>query len=273
MNNKKALQLEELEILKFIKSFCEKNNIRFYMQGGTFLGAIRHKGFIPWDDDADIGIPRKDYERFVELMKTNDDDRYEITTYKDENSDYNYICKVHSKKIMVKETNYSNDRTYGIWVDVFPLDGMPNNRIIRKIHKYRLLYHRAMWKLSDESNISKSNNRKSFIDKVIIFLGTKLKIGKIFNKKKEIFKINKLLKKFDYDKSINVVNFMGAYKFREMFNRRIYDEKSNYEFENIQLPGPKDYDFYLTQMYGDYMTPPKKELQDVHSLEIVKGEK
>lgn len=275
MDNKKVLQLEELEILKFIIDVCEKNNIRYYMQGGTMLGAIRHKGFIPWDDDADIGIPRSDFTKFVKVIREIDDCKYDILTYQDEESDYNFICKIHSKNIKVRETNYNSNREYGIWVDIFTLDGLPNNKILRTIHKYRLLFHRAMWKLSDNGeNINLVNGRKSLFDKVIIFFGIKLKIGKLFKKKNEMYKINKLLSKYCFDKSKYVVNFMGAYKFREMFERKIYDDYDYYKFENIELPGPKNYDFYLTQMYGDYMKLPKKEMRDVHSLEIIsKGDK
>jgi len=267
----KILHDEELKILMHLKMIFEKYNIRYYMLGGTFLGAIRHKGFIPWDDDIDIGIPRNDYELFIKKCREELDKEYKLITLKDEESKYNYLCKIESSRVKLYDDGCRIAKTYGAWIDIFPLDGMPNNLLLRKIHTFNLLRHRAYWKLTENcGNVAINSNHRTKFESLIIKLGLKFNIGKIFSKSKEINKINNLLKKYDYDESKYIVNFMGAYKMKEMFERKIFDDADMYKFENTELPAPKNFDFYLTQLYGDYLTPPKKEERNPHNTHLKK---
>lgn len=266
----KILHNEEIEILKNVLEICNNNNIRTYMLGGTFLGAIRHKGFIPWDDDIDLGIPREEYEKLLKLCPQYLNKNYRLITLNDEESKYNYLCKIQSDNVKLYDDGCRIEKTYGAWIDIFPLDGMPNNYILRQIHKFNLLKHRAFWKLTENcGNVAINNNHRSRIEKIIIFIGLKFKVGNLFDKKREIFKIDKLLKKYKYEESRYIVNFMGAYKFKEMFERKIFDNSTKYKFETLELNGPKDYDFYLNQLYGDYMTPPNKEERNPHNTKII----
>lgn len=278
MDRNKELDIvhkEELRILENLLKIFQKYNIRNYMLGGTFLGAIRHKGFIPWDDDVDIGIPRPDYERFLKICREELNSDFKMITGEDEESKYNYFCKIESKKVRLYDDGCKIHKIYGAWIDIFPMDGMPNNKILRNLHKFNLLKHRAFWKLTENcGNVAIQSNHRSLLERIIIFFGVHFKVGKLFSKKKELLKINRMLQKYDYDSSVYNVNFMGAYKFKEMFKKELFDKTEEYQFEYLKLTGVLDYDFYLKQLYGNYMKEPEVEERNQHSTKLLneKGE-
>lgn len=260
---------EEIKILTEIKNLCESNGLRYYMLSGTLLGAVRHNGFIPWDDDADIGLPRKDYDCFVELYKKYGNPEYELVTLHDEKSEYNYVCKLQSKKVIVKDQSCEAAKETGAWIDIFPLDGMPSNKIVYKLHKLNLIIHRGLWKFSDDGNIGVDSSARTKFENIAILVGKKLRIGKILNKRKRIIALDSVLRKYDFDSCKITLNYYNAYKFKESYSKKIYENVTYYPFENITLPGPTDYDAYLSHLYGDYMTPPKESERNKHHTVLV----
>lgn len=269
MQSLRDLQLKELEILKAFLEICKKNNLRYFMLGGTFLGAIRHKGFIPWDDDIDIGMPRSDYEKFI-LLSKDLPENFEILNFKTNEKYDNYCIKIIDKNIKLKRNDViQNDKIFNLWIDIFPLDGMPSGRFFLKIHKVRLLFARLLLqysKMQTGVNIKKKRGAlENFLIKFGFFITKFIK----FDTKKQLYKIDKLLTKYDYEKSKFVVNFMGAYKFKEMFEKSIYDDIYEYDFENLKLTAPKNYDKILSQMYGEYLQPPEDCEKFSHSIEFI----
>ena len=253
------------EIMKWLKKYLEDNNITYYMLGGTLLGAIRHKGFIPWDDDIDIGIPRDEYEKFIQTISKKLPKNYELHTYKNCDDHHYYFARIVDKRHVLKRTGSLEDREEELWIDIFPLDGMPNNTIIRKIHQFRLLYNRAMYHISCFERVNLKRPGRPLHEKVIIKFVMITGFGRKTDTNKWLNRIDKLLKKCSYDKSNWVVNFMGQYKFKEMFPKEWYGKGKFYKFEDSKLFGPANYDAVLTQQYGDYMTPPKHHERNAHA--------
>ncbi len=243
-------------------NYCKKNNLKYYIIGGTFLGAIRHKGFIPWDDDMDIAMPREDYEKFLKLYPQ---DKYKILNYKT-NPEYKYyISKLCNPKYLVKE---KTGNTVELFIDIFPIDGMPNNKILRKIHSLRILYHRMKLSFYYNDTIDMNKKRKSY-EKILIVIAKKIPFKKIINPSKEKRKIDKLLMKYSFDNKDYSGTIMGAYREREIVETKLFGNPTLYNFESIKLYGPEKYDEYLTHMYGDYMTIPKKENRTSHCEELI----
>lgn len=267
MNNKK-IHVEEMRIAKYFISICDKNNYKYFLLGGTFLGAIRHKGFIPWDDDMDFGMPRSDYENLINYLKKNPSSKYQLCTFQDGNNS-DYPIKIESTNVKLVDLSIGIEKNRNVWIDIFPLDGMPKNQIKLNFHKIKLLGLRAGFKLSQLSkNVSINNPSRTKSEKVIIKLGKITKIEKILDEKKMYSKIDKTLKKYNYEDSKFIVNFMGAYKFKEMFPKEVYEKTKEYLFEDMLMTAPKDYNYVLTQLYGDYLTPPKDEEKNKHQIFI-----
>ena len=273
-NNLRKLQLVDLEILIKIRDFCVANQITYYISGGTYLGAVRHQGFIPWDDDVDVAMPRDCYEKFIALFPESiEGSDIKLITYKNtEDSFYHYPIRVESNKVKMKYTGAVNDKIISAWVDVFPLDGMPSNAFRSKLHQFDLLAKRALFKLSCfDDVVNLGEGKRSKIDKIIIFFGKNVKVGRLFNPIKRLNAIDKALKRFSPDKSDVYVNFMGAYRFKSIISKEeVYGEGAFYDFEGYKLYGPENYDAYLTQIYGDYMRLPPDQERNKHQLEILK---
>lgn len=265
----RKLQLAELDVLKELIRICKKYNLTYYISGGTYLGAVRHKGFIPWDDDMDIAMPRPDFEKFLKLVNEIDKN-YELVTFQT-HSDYNwYPPKLRNNKVKVKNTSTKNAQIESAWIDIFPLDGMPKNKILATFHKIRLSYCRLYYVISDFDNIVNLKKRhRPFYEKIIIAFFKKVNVSKIIDTKKALYKIDGALKKYPYEKSSVNMNYMGAYRLNSIIPKTVYAEGALYDFEGLKLNGPKDYDTYLTQIYGDYMTPPRKTDQNKHNTEVM----
>lgn len=268
MDKNKKLHDEEIKIANYFVEICKKNNLQYFMMGGTLLGAIRHKGFIPWDDDMDFALSRKDYERLYDILMAENNSEYIIKHYK-LNNNKDYPMKIESNVVQLKDTSTGNEIIRNVWIDIFPLDGMPSNRIKLNIKKIKLLVLRALFKLSQLSQVSLENHSRSKLEKLIIKLGEIFKLEYFINEKKMLNYLDKELTKDEFESSDIIVNFMGAYKFKEMFPKEIYMESMLFEFEDIYLNGPKNYDTVLSQMYGDYMELPNIDERNKHNTEII----
>ncbi|WEB81767.1 LicD family protein [Vagococcus lutrae] len=266
------IQLAELEILKEIKRICEQNGITYYISGGTFLGAVRHKGFIPWDDDSDIAMPRSDYEKFIKLIKENPEiTEFELLNYKYDFDFPFYVTKLVDRKFLMIDESSVNKRKIPAWVDIFPLDGVPEKKngfrfIFFKINLY---LKRALYNISDFDNLVKIDKKnRPFIEKVAIEILKKIPLGKLMKPRERMNKIDNALRKNSEKSSNYYMNFMGAYKFKSIIHKNVYGEGKMYEFEGEQFFGPKDYDTYLTIIYGDYMKLPPEHLRNVHNTRV-----
>lgn len=269
MSTLRDLQLVDLELFKKFAAFAAENKIKYFALGGTLLGAVRHKGFIPWDDDMDIGIPREDYERFMRMWEKKRP-QFELHTFMNDAGHYRYFARIEDPTMKIIRNDKKDTELSSAWIDVFPLDGMPNNKFLRSIHKEYILYRRAMYRYSCFSrSVDFSKKNRPLAEKILIGIGKILPVEKILDTQKELVKMDRALKRFPYSKSDYLVNAMGAYKFREMFHKKYYGKGTLYPFEDTVIWGPDDYDTVCTQLYGDYMMPPKEDERNHHSSEMV----
>ena len=266
----RKLQLTELKILKEVVKICEEEKLTYFLMGGTFLGAVRHKGFIPWDDDIDISMPRKDYDKFFEIAQSKLPKNLIFKNFKKGNEKSMYISRVEDNSVQIEDSSAIKKRTRNAWIDIFPLDGVPNNIIIRQFYKINLLMKRMLLQYSQYSIIVNQDlPNRPVHEKILIKIGGLLNVEKHLDTQKRLEKLDKALRRYDYDKSKYVVNFMGAYKFNEMFKKEIYENTAEYDFEGKKLIAPKDYDTVLTQMYGDYMKIPPEHQQNKHHSQVI----
>ena len=266
----RKVQLMELDIYKEIVRICDENNLIYYISGGTFLGAVRNKGFIPWDDDMDIAMPRKDYNKFIEIAPKELKGKLYLIHYS--------VCKTNLQHAQVcnctkhlREKNSIVEKTVDVFVDIFPLDGLPKGKIAQKIHKVRLLYYRMLYVYSVfDEYVSINKLNRPFHERVLIAIGRTGIPQKLLNREKRIEKFDAYVAKYDFYDSDYVLNFSGRYKFKSIFNRKkVYAGGRLYEFEGLMFNGPFDYDFYLKQIYGDYMKLPPEDQRNWHESEII----
>lgn len=260
-----------LHVLREVIRVLDELDIPYYMQGGTMLGAIRHKGFIPWDDDVDLGIPRADYERLLEQVSARLPEDLELRTYDDETDHHYYFARIVDKRYQIRRMGSLEERLENIWVDLFPLDGMPDGALARQWHKFRLLMTRLKFHLSCFEKVNIKRPGRPLVERIIIKIAMITRVGKWFDTRKQLDKMDRLLKKYPPENSKWLVNFTGqtSYKFNEMFRKEVYGEKTCYPFEDLRLAGPEQYDVYLRSLYGDYMIPPKEGDRNAHVSELV----
>ena len=260
-----------MQVLRDVVRILDELEIPYYMQGGTMLGAVRHEGIIPWDDDVDLGIPRADYQRMLEQVADKLPENLELRTYDDATDHHYYFARIVDKRYQIRRMGSLEERLENVWVDLFPLDGMPNGLMARQWHKMRLLTVRLKYHLSCFERVNIKRPGRPLVERIIIKIATWTRVGKWFNTRKQLDKMDRLLKKYSPEETDYFVNFMGqtSYKFNEMFKKSVYGKGKRYPFEDLMLMGPEDYDGYLKSLYGDYMTPPRVEDRNAHVSELV----
>lgn len=246
-NEKRKLQLKILDIAKYIDKLCKKNNIEYFLIYGSCLGAVRHQGFIPWDDDMDIAMTEENYFKFIKIFEEQGDkEKYYLQT---PDKEENY-CLAFSKlrditTTLIEEGNKDKDITYGVYIDIFPLVGVPKNKIKRSILKINRTFL-----LSANANII-NNKFLKFISEIII---------KTIGKKRIIKYCTKACFKYktkDYDEWLSIGD--GARFELNLLDKKIYGNPVYKPFEDTRLPIPVEYDKYLRHIYGNYMQIPSKE--------------
>lgn len=269
----RKLQLEELKISDEFIRICEKNNLRYYMLGGTLLGAIRHKGFIPWDDDVDFAMPRSDYERLLELPDKEFGKEFKIVNYEND-SKYRYPwARINTHNIKIINHMANIPREEYAWIDIIPLDGFPDSKIKRFIHKLHLSFWWNLNQIVQFDELVDQRRKRGTLGRIAIRIASLFKwMGKIINYKTCLKHLNKVLMKYPYDSNTKeIINFLAAYGFDEIFTRESFSKIEKYEFEGRKINGPKGYDSVLKRIYGDYMKLPPVEERNKHHAEIVEG--
>lgn len=243
-------------LVKFVE-FCEKNNLYYTLSGGTLLGAIRHKGFIPWDDDIDVNMPRKDFEKLRELLvEEKISDNISFSDINDENNFYPFI-KLYDNRTEQKMED--GNGVIGIWIDIFPVDSIPENKseqakLIRKARFWRAAVISLNSNLKNSKGIIK-NIGKAFFKFVSIFVG----------KKYFVIKANENSQKFENEKTNLVGGILWGYGSGEILTKDEYFNCEKFQFRDRYFNAPKGWEKYLTGLYGDYMQLPPKEKQVSHN--------
>ena len=237
-----------LEMAKDFHRICIENNLRYYMLGGTMLGAIRHKGFIPWDDDMDFGMPRDDYNRFIRISKQILPEYYELRFYQNvENSPMHYVKFIDNRTTLV-EAGYKN-YVEGLYIDVFPLDGAGYGSISDKVRAKRIRL-KQMLIINHCTTLDKMGIKKLF-----------KKYAQMRNLTRLHRSIEKLMTVKKIEDSSLVANYLGAWAEKEIMPKEVMGTPTIYKFEDAEFYGAEKANEYLTSLYGNYMQLPPKEKQ------------
>ncbi|MBR6968604.1 MAG: LicD family protein [Ruminococcus sp.] len=251
----KKMQRVVFGILCDIDEFCRENNITYYLSGGTCLGAVRHKGFIPWDDDADLMMPRKDYIRFIKLFQKKCSNKYSVgSLYTDDNwqRPFARICDRNSRVVPTRFT----EQAMGIFVDIFPIDGLPEGKLKQKVYYQTIKVINAL-RNSSVKQAFRENEGYRLIKKTVAFV-TRPIGPRWFAKKMDI-----IAKKYDFETSKQVaVSLAIHYWDKETIDRKYMCKPVYLEFEGKKLPVPVGYKKYLSNLYGNYMDIPKDAEQN-----------
>ena len=250
----------ELNILVDVAEFCDNHGLRYFIAYGTLIGAVRHKGFIPWDDDIDIQMPRPDYERFLKLynVEGKNNNIYKSINPYDKDSKHTFCKVVDLSTVKIEQgISYRTGEELGIDIDIFPLDGQPDddNEFLAYYNKKYNQYKKFSYVVNDY----KERSWKGKIAFIVPYV-----INRIVGKRKILDRI-KRYNVYEYDHS----NYVGSTSClfnskNNRFKKEWFDNSVQLDFEGYKLKAPCGYHEILTQMYGDYMKLPPKDQQVTH---------
>ena len=248
-----AAQATELDMLKECLRICSDQGIRHFLLGGSALGAVRHAGFIPWDDDIDVGMPRTDYDRFLSVAQAAlPADRFLQTDKTDPSFPFAFSKIRESTTSWADEVKAPPSADQDPQVDVFPLDGCPKNSLKRKtvaasFMLYKLAIFRRLGRVVRDDDPA--------LTRLVKGLATRA-YAATFSLESLRARSDRLVRAYGYDECEVVINWSGTWFLREAVPREFFGEGRAAEFEGVRVRIPSDYDGYLRSLYGDYMTPP-----------------
>lgn len=252
-----ALKIVETDILREFVGVCNKLNLRYYLLGGTLLGAVRHQGFIPWDDDIDVGMPREDYEKFISLGQAYLPNNYFIQTFMTDPGYPANFAKIRNNNTTFVETSLGGcDINHGVYIDIFPLDYYPEERAFAYEVEKLLLTLRISTVFAKTK--MKMKTRIVRLISCVLYPSHK----KALIRRETMFKT--------VPKSGLIANNCGAWGKKEIVPADWYGEGVPVMFEGMQLMAPVEYDKWLTQVYGDYMQlPPVEKRVGHHFVDVI----
>ena len=253
-SKRKKVWAIQLKILNVFKTICLKHNLKYCAVGGTLLGAVRHRGYIPWDDDIDVGMPRVDFERFLSIvkieLKNNPDLIIQYETF-----DSNYASP-HARITNVNTTAYfphiwkaGIDVPQGIFIDIFPYDNVPNSSWKKNIHRF--VYKSIAYMLHDKQHLYTYENFS--ISARILRLCSRILF--LFTNVDNVFKWSqRYIQKYNSDLSCQHFGCISSFYQIEkgIMRKEWFDEMIELPFENMHIFCPKNYDRILTHQYGDW---------------------
>ena len=263
------IQLKELEIAKALAGVCEEHHLTYYMVGGTLIGAVRHQGFIPWDDDMDFAMPRADYEFFLREAYKSLPPNICVDHFRFDPTVYFYPMKLMNTDVRVTETRLKdlNQVSY-LSIDVFPVDGYPDGWFRRQLYKLRFYYNKMMIGFCNVDRL-RTNVKRSKAEKILIRFAKMFRLNERLSLTKVRNRYDRFLKQYSMKTCALAGDITGRYGFREFVPKEWFGEPAQLIFEDIKLPAPQHYDAYLRHMYGDYMQLPPEEARVSDHLTLV----
>lgn len=255
----RSLQLRLLEILEAIHKMCVAHGLRYYLVDGSLIGAVRHKGFIPWDDDMDIAMPREDYEALIMHSKEWLPAPYEFVCFENDPKYPLHFGKVQDASTTLIERPHLY-YLGGVYVDVFPIDGAPEGWLTQRLYQAKYNYLRKALYFLFRDPYRHGHGVSSWIP---------LLARKMYTLQGLQMKIKRHMMKYDFKTSrlaaVNHNDGLGSMVDRE----KVLGEPTEVEFEGKMIWGMKDNDAYLTQLFGDYMTPPPADKIHQHNFYLM----
>lgn len=256
--NKDNLKQIQIEILNFIDDFCKENDINYWLDCGTLLGAVRHKGYIPWDDDIDIGMLRKDYDKFMKIFNENNKSNYRAYCYENDKNWRYPFGKVLDENTILYEPDEETGEKIRVYVDIFVYDNAPTKiSTLKKMYKKRDIFYKLN-NLQKFKKFTLAEKQKYNYIRYPFWLLFQL-LPKNYFLKKSI----KNEKKFKNIETGFVGNFSDMVSHIKC-NKSIFDSFVELEFENKKYPAPVGYKEWLEAFYGDYMKLPPIEKRVCH---------
>lgn len=262
----KKVQRDELDALIEVDRICRKYCIHYTLIGGTLLGAVRHHGFIPWDDDVDIAMPRKDYELFQKYVDELSS-RFFYQSNATDNEYFRLFNKLRVNGTIFKEKAHANWNIHqGVYIDIFPIDNLPENKA--KLLLYDLkqrFYHFGI--SAKYISVDSRTGKKKIFAKILRMVYAPFSLKYLYN-----HAIKSAKKYVNLKTPKQHICFTGAYGDKEIYDFTYFNSYCELEFEGHLFFAISKYDEYLKQVYGDYMVPPPMEqrisLHEISELEL-----
>ena len=254
----RKLQLKELDTLVYFKEFCDKNNLLFYRCGACCIGSLRTGGFIPWDDDIDILMPRDDYEKLYKLWDNDKNERFKLLRTDEKIFTGNiFTTIVDTETTCVKANQAHLDIPFGIMMDIFPIDGCPKGKFKRTMQKLNaMIYSLFLAQIVPENHGG------------IMALGSKFLLSIVKSPKareKKWRNAERRMSKYKISDCEYITELCeGVHSMQPEYPKEWFASAVYREFEGLQMPIPVGYDPYLKKAFGDYMTPPPEDKQKPH---------
>ncbi len=258
----------QVEILDEIARICDSNNLDYFLIGGTLLGAIRHKGFIPWDDDLDIAMPRDAYDKFISLCYSQLSDEYILDSFENNSGYWLPFIKIRKKNTIYEEKAISAKRNIpkGVWVDIFPLDNVKYSKSMIQMLQAKLVKYIMGYIGRKQGYIQASSSvKKNILFNFFRFINIPI-----------AFKIqHKIMTIWNDQETRYFVNLGSQYNYvKQTIPKDKYYPPVKVEFEGKLYNAPNDWDYILTRIYGDYMQlpPVEKRTSGHHIVKVDLGE-
>lgn len=253
------IQERELKILIEFSKFCKQNKLRYYLAYGTLIGAVRHSGFIPWDDDIDVMMPRPDYEEFLRLTKAGFLNNYKVLSH-EHNSNYIYLfAKIIDTNTFLEEPTIMKEKL-GLYIDIFPLDVVPSDK--RELSKYKKIMKVLL--LAHKMSIKKLKGRDNL---TTIIKGIIFPFFRIIGYRRWISVIDRHIKNYSWDEGNYVCNVTSDID-KEIIDKNMLDSIIEIKFENTLFYTFTEYDTILKNFYGNYMELPPIDKRVGHFNEV-----
>ena len=245
------LKAREKEILEYVADVCEKHRLVYFLEAGTLLGAVRHKGFIPWDDDVDIAMPRGDYNRLIRILEH--DPSFPSCSHKNDPGYILPFAKVHDPSTEVEWlVDTPQKANYGVWIDIFPLDVLPDARFPRLFHQLKMKVFYSLWWHAAYPYKDQGVRRAEVLRR----------LGRLRPLLSHVHRLTKTAKECDrLTGQRDLANHFGLNDQFFSFPKEWFAECVPVEFEGRMYPAPKGYHEDLTACYGDYMQLPPEEMR------------